>query len=414
MVKVTNTQDDNALQFDPCSETHARDWSYRAEGGAHFIFGYDGSAKGYVDRVLRIQKAVAASGPDETMRRVWVMDLLPKLLPRDLLLQSVLVELQEKWLKELMSTDMSKRPEERKGSMAGTASLTDSISGSTHGWIMDDLIARGKKEESVLCVEIKPKWGFLPDQQHVQPPEAAGIKSQIPRFHLHEHFRGNYTSEDVGYNPLDLFSGQQARMKKALEGLWLGWEASEGRKNNWRVYVDGQVVLPASVIKPIDVPTTGSKQSVRDSTIDLVLPCLISSNVFGLVGRLQSRLDATDISDLATRYGAEYPDAEPFAGSASSEATEAELRTLVARFVAASANPQPQSWSLRESLIAYSLAAIFKDCSIFVRIPLARKDGSWQVSANPSVKVVDVDLKPLCSMRKWYDLDEKLWKHWYE
>jgi inositol-pentakisphosphate 2-kinase len=36
-------------------------------------------------------------------------------------------------------------------------------------------------------------------------------------------------------------------VNEALEGLWAGWRASEGKWNNWRVFVDGKEVSPEDV-----------------------------------------------------------------------------------------------------------------------------------------------------------------------
>lgn len=70
-------------------------------------------------------------------------------------------------------------------------------------------------------------------------------------------------------------------------------------------------------------------------------------------------------------------------------------------------------------MIAYALSATFKDCSIFVTCPLVPDgDGNgsgWKaIEAETTVKVIDLDLKPIKNMRKWYDLDEKIWRYWYD
>jgi hypothetical protein len=36
-------------------------------------------------------------------------------------------------------------------------------------------------------------------------------------------------------------------MRKALDALWGAWRESGGANNNWRVFVDGKVVLPEDV-----------------------------------------------------------------------------------------------------------------------------------------------------------------------
>jgi inositol-pentakisphosphate 2-kinase len=84
----------------------------------------------------------------------------------------------------------------------------------------------------------QPKWGFLPPSEHIHPQEAASIKSEHSRYKLHQHMRGIETE----YDPLDLYSGDMSRMDTAMQALWALWSSSGGDSNNWRVFVDGQVI----------------------------------------------------------------------------------------------------------------------------------------------------------------------------
>ena len=52
---------------------------------------------------------------------------------------------------------------------------------------------------------------------------------------------------ESAFCPLDLFSGDENRMSKAFTGLWETWEQSEGKGNNWRVYVDGKAIFSQDV-----------------------------------------------------------------------------------------------------------------------------------------------------------------------
>lgn len=48
------------------------------------------------------------------------------------------------------------------------------------------------------------------------------------------------------YCPLDLFSNKEVRMKKALEALWDSWVKTNGAISTFKLFVDGQMVLPSS------------------------------------------------------------------------------------------------------------------------------------------------------------------------
>lgn len=129
---------------------------------------------------------------------------------------------------------------------------------------------------------------------------------------------------------------------------------------------------------------------------------------------LQSTLDATNISDLARQFTTQHPGVKPFDSSLISEPTAAELTAFVKRYLSEpSAGTRPYAWNLREREIAFMLSAIFKDCSMIIRAVLRPTDGGWELDeAKSSVKLIDTDLKPLGNLGKWFELDEKLWRHW--
>ena len=51
----------------------------------------------------------------------------------------------------------------------------------------------------------------------------------------------------LGYCPLDLFSRDKARIRKALTSLWDAWVESNGTVNNLKIFVDGKMVIPSDV-----------------------------------------------------------------------------------------------------------------------------------------------------------------------
>ena len=217
-------------------------------------------------------------------------------------------------------------------------------------------------------------------------------------------------------------------MRKALEALWGLWTQSKGQKNNLRVYVNGKAVLPDNVSTGLTSQETcadilirsqqsrrvTSTKSARDSSVDLIMSPLVSSNVLPLLRSLQSQLQATDISDLAARYKTAHPDTILFEPSICLDPTEHELKEFIDKYIAdPQAGASESGWTLREHLIAFALSATFKDCSILIRLPLSGSNGEmWRVSGNPIVKVIDLDMKPMSNLRKWFDLDEVIWQYW--
>jgi len=49
------------------------------------------------------------------------------------------------------------------------------------------------------------------------------------------------------YCPLDLFSGNADRIRKAVDCLWKAWVHSDGNMNNLKVFTRGETVRPNQV-----------------------------------------------------------------------------------------------------------------------------------------------------------------------
>jgi len=111
-----------------------------------------------------------------------------------------------------------------------------------------------------------------------------------------------------------------------------------------------------------------------------------------------------------------YPDKALFDRSIATEPIAKELETFVHKYVQAPDGGLSGTWSLQEHMIAYALSAIFKDCSLFITLPLTKYvgTGTWTLKPGAKVKVIDLDLKSVGSLKKWYDLDEAIWRHWHE
>lgn len=66
---------------------------------------------------------------------------------------------------------------------------------------------------------------------------------------MHAHMKST-DGEDVslGYCPLDLYSGDEARVTKAIHALWDAWIGTSGGVNNLRVFVGGSLLRPSSLV----------------------------------------------------------------------------------------------------------------------------------------------------------------------
>jgi inositol-pentakisphosphate 2-kinase len=157
-------------------------------------------------------------------------------------------------------------------------------------------------------------------------------------------------------------------------------------------------------------PNTASS-SPAQLTESILLNPLLNNDVFPLLKKVQSSLDPFDISKLAEDYRSAYPNTPLFDKSVLEEISSSELST----FVRVCYHSDPATWTLRERLIAYTLSATFKDCSVFIRVelqPATGRPGYEPVPNGVSAKVIDLDVKPISKLAKWAELDEQIWRAW--
>ncbi|XP_056129798.1 inositol-pentakisphosphate 2-kinase [Lampris incognitus] len=85
-----------------------------------------------------------------------------------------------------------------------------------------------------LCIEIKPKCGFLPSSRNV----SKDIKTKMCRFCMHQHYKvanGRWKRPSL-YCPLDLFSGNKQRMYLAIRHLM------DEPQNNFKIFKGGECI----------------------------------------------------------------------------------------------------------------------------------------------------------------------------
>lgn len=65
---------------------------------------------------------------------------------------------------------------------------------------------------------------------------------------MHSHLRAHKGQQIVTeYCPLDLFSGNESRVLKAIRDLWDAWIASDATVNNLKIFAGGKFVKPSEV-----------------------------------------------------------------------------------------------------------------------------------------------------------------------
>jgi len=402
-------------------ETSPSDWTYISEGGSSIVFSYVGPTNPQFNRTaLRLRKiANDTEQPDTTtdaeeqddptiifQHQIIQRLVNPEYLPR---LESVRVD--AKWLGDLAKACEERRPLERRAKdrinlrKQKAVLATDLVGGK--GW----------------AVEIKPKWGFLPLTTHLSPATLA-TKSNTCRFCMHSHLKST-EGEDVslGYCPLDLYSGDEGRVKKALHTLWDAWIGSSGSVNNFRVFVEGQMLKPSSLpsslmplaqqVLPADIQSP-NLDNIRDCVVSSLLPLLLDTPVLKVLSQHQRDLDTLDVEGLATLWtqahtplGAAAVTKLPALGDGLSQPTTEELSSFLDVYLQKHADmdhDHPDTANLTYYCLAYLLSATFKDCSIILRMaPASDRD-----TVKDTITVIDLDVKSVDRLSKWHKLDRKI------
>lgn len=66
---------------------------------------------------------------------------------------------------------------------------------------------------------------------------------------MHAYYRMIHDGHEPAgdFCPLDLYSGDELRVTRAVLALWDGWVNSKGSANNLRVFVSGETIHPENV-----------------------------------------------------------------------------------------------------------------------------------------------------------------------
>eukprot|EP00798_Chlamydomonas_sp_ICE-L_P020826 gene20826-27656_t len=223
--------------------TEASDWKLKGEGNANIILSYVGVESGLVGYVVRVRKLWCEKEmKEQTAERrtkklveeaVWkgvlksagdasdkdlefVTDYLAPLLGPQAVHPGVQVVAPEGAVKFLENMGVISRGKDDPAVDYPALLLPDhtvfSPTAFPKGW---------KPSGATICVELKPKCGFMPSDCPYLAPESE-IKRTVPRFAMHQVLKkseinhGHVLSQ---YDPVELFSDDLERIQKALVGL---------------------------------------------------------------------------------------------------------------------------------------------------------------------------------------------------
>ncbi|KAJ3270500.1 Inositol-pentakisphosphate 2-kinase [Terramyces sp. JEL0728] len=189
------------------------DFRYIDEGNANVVVAYTGNDEIYRNRVLRIPK----KNVDVKLIYYNYIRIYNEILP-DYRMSIDLVDINPVFLIELSKKIANERNRMQE--------FDENVS---QGLLMENLIAVDGVCD-VLALEIKPKWGFVPDRY------------SSCRFCVHEELKRRASNIPIGkYCPLDLYSRNFNRISKSIRNL------QETPKNNFKIFYKQKKIDGANI-----------------------------------------------------------------------------------------------------------------------------------------------------------------------
>ncbi|MBW0533094.1 hypothetical protein O181_072809 [Austropuccinia psidii MF-1] len=357
-------------------------------------------------------------------------EIISRLLEPTHLLQFELVELNPAWFKELIAQVEPSRPAFRR--------INETIDSNRTQVIMTNNLVGTVGDQSnnqTIAIEIKPKWSFLPQRPSSLDSDISQIKMNFCRTCVFRAVRStlktidspdqiknhltqlnNYYISSNRFCALELFdTANPASLQASLHQLY----------NEWRL--DSNLNLPttSSRLRPhqkhnnLSVFQHGASENptslkLGKSMLDVVATCLKSSHILQDLDQFQRRLDPIDIEGISTLLNTNLQ-ADLNENILKEPIQLTELKEIVT--ILAEKIPWPEYinifdlFSCRKKVIMYVLSMAFKDCSIFIRIPVQKStNGELLPSATAveeaEIKIIDLDLKPLSRIKKWIKDDK--------
>eukprot|EP00761_Pharyngomonas_kirbyi_P008104 gb/GECH01008115.1/.p1 GENE.gb/GECH01008115.1/~~gb/GECH01008115.1/.p1 ORF type:complete len:543 (+),score=117.55 gb/GECH01008115.1/:1-1629(+) len=287
------------------------EWRYKAEGAINIVLEYIGNDSSLKGNILRLAKNVENISFDGQLENhLFVKHVMRPLLGYNFVEPGHIVNVDESFLKNISKSLSSVRPKYR-------SDVSLAIDTNTFGLICPDLSQLTDQIENTpsesFCVELKPKCGFICkssfiDQSHLPH------KHNVCRFCMHQYLKlkGGKEERISQYCPLDMYSGEPKRMKRALKRL------IETPQNNLKLFHNGHIVWGdkkrlskveglennkydqqlESILTKIGLSSNKNHDSLSTAHfVNLLVEILNDSGVLNQLLSVQ-RLDETDIAGI--------------------------------------------------------------------------------------------------------------------
>ncbi|XP_050267512.1 LOW QUALITY PROTEIN: inositol-pentakisphosphate 2-kinase-like [Quercus robur] len=419
-------------------EKDAGDWAYRGEGACNLVLAYTGSSPSFMGKVMRVQKVPRRVGSpgsrcptalSENERVLWkeidgidscpnkeiaaqlyVEHVMSPLLGSKYVDSGMRVLVSREFLESIEKNILCERPAWRVDAAKVDTDCDSALLMSDHSLFPGTL-----KGVPCISVEIKPKCGFLPCSKFIS--EGNAVKRSITRFRMHQTLKLHQgeISELSEYNPLDLFSKSEGKIHKAINDLFTT------PQNNFRVFLNGSLIFGGlgggadstnvvtseafeDALKPVIRADSGLRTK---NFLQLVSETVYKSGILDQLLEVQ-KLDKFDIEGAIHAYYDIISESCPVCGELGEE-------EVSHRYTSLHSIPMDESLKIVKD---YLVAATAKDCSLMISFR-PRADGdlgspynvhleSTNQTFDYKASFIDLDLKPLKKMGKYYELDKKI------
>ncbi|KAI9303313.1 inositol-pentakisphosphate 2-kinase [Cunninghamella echinulata] len=420
------------------TQRDALDWTYLAEGNANLVLKYIGKDPQLMGRVLRLAKLKTTDNKDkqssQDFNEQFSKHIIGKLVGPHYISDTIQIQVDESFITLVESNLQENRCIKRR---------KDHLQRQPTAFLMKDLTL-SFTPNGTWTFEIKPKWGFLPnskwiDKQHQQ------LKMEKCRFCMHQRLRNkkhdstrkNKKDEDEMegyYCPLDLYSGDPHRMKRALR------TSLTIPHSYLKLFYNGQ---PANSLSErynylhLLLPHLETATLISQVT-DLLVTILLKDPILQRLKQLQRSLDALDIEGIFPIYQ-KYTNED--SNDIQSTCYDIDFwRSILENFLIRLTN---NSETVNPSLVDHDIQRIYeyllsmtlKDCSIMISISpttttaTATDNGKNNNNSlenkiitinsdehdhqgyhyfNYDIKLVDVDMKKWNKIPYWFELDRQI------
>jgi len=241
----------------------------------------------------------------------------------------------------------------------------------------DNTAIPGPKKGPSLCIELKVKWGFIPNSPFITHE----VKRRVDRFTMHQQQKVAKGKLDgiSKYCPIDLFSYDRNRVRQCIEALL------QTPQNNFRLFVDGMMEYPDSKghgsrdILQSKLDKHGSFPRGVDGLVDILADILVREPLLKRVKSAQM-LDEADIEAV-------YPIYQKIVERGEDILPLAEGSTLYPR---EPIKELPTSKEEQHELVRRFMASCTaKDCSVMIVIQPDGSPTSSNMFSDEAVRPVD-------------------------